>query len=328
MKITSLPPLFTLCAGLLLSGWSSTSALAEPTPSEQFETETGKPAHWNEYLDIQYADLHPTNPVKDLNLVSLDIYVPKNLAPDAIVPVVVMVHGGGWHAGDKRDREVIGYKVPYFTKHGFAFVSVNYQLSPAIRHPIHAQDIALALAWVHNNAAAYQIDPWNMTLMGHSAGAHLSALVSTDDTYLAEAACSNKIITRVVLLDGVYDLIYRLRNDNEDNEALIIEAFGINGDTLRQASPLKQVVPLKRRYTPDMLIFFQGVPAKLWEDKAMIKTLVENGIETGGIYADGYTHDEVNEEVGMPGSAMNKPILDFVNGKDPSSLSGKITQNE
>jgi acetyl esterase/lipase len=114
--------------------------------------------------DISYGD-HP--------LQKLDLYLPD--APSK-APVMVYIHGGGWAKGDKA---AVGLKPAFFNGKGWIFVSVNYRLLPEGKHPANVGDVALALAKVHDQVAEKGGDPGKLFVMGHSAGAHLAALVAT-----------------------------------------------------------------------------------------------------------------------------------------------------
>jgi len=283
---------------------------------------------WTEYPNIQYGPLHASNKDASTNLVSLDIYVPGGVTPGELLPVVFMIHGGNWNAGDKADEIVVENKAPFFTSNGCVFVSTNYELSPAIKYPVHVEDVARAIAFIYYNAEDYNIDRKNITVMGHSAGAQLAALVSVDGKYLEQAGLSNKIIRRTILLDGVYNLPYRLKTDVENEDAddavAIQEAFGLNPVTLRKASPALNIKRSPLHYTPPMLDFFRGTADKMFTDEQILQNLAANNIPAGGIYCNGFTHKDVDWYVGLEGSEMNQPILDFLAGADPSKLSGEI----
>ena len=126
----------------------------------------------------------------DANLNSLDIYLPPAGEDDDCTgrPLVVWVHGGGWHEGDKTDD--IGDKVRLFTGAGYAFASVNYRLTdvtlepPAPQYPVHDQDTADAVAWLVAHADALGVDAHQIALLGHSAGGGIVAAITTDDRYL------------------------------------------------------------------------------------------------------------------------------------------------
>ena len=127
---------------------------------------------------------------------TLDVYAP---AEGKNHPVVVWIHGGGWHSGDKKD---VKQKPQAFTDKGFVFVSINYRLqvwtdphlSPGVTIKQIAEDVARAIHWTHDHAGDYGGDPKTIFVMGHSAGAQLAALVCTDDRYLKAENLSLSII--------------------------------------------------------------------------------------------------------------------------------------
>lgn len=122
------------------------------------------------------------------------------------VPLVLFVHGGGWKRGDKGNATG-ATKVGHMTGQGYAFASINYRLVPEATVEQQAADVAAAIAWARANAARLGIDPGRIVLMGHSAGAHLVALVGTDPHYLADAKLTPSAIRGVIALDGAgYDV--------------------------------------------------------------------------------------------------------------------------
>lgn len=281
-------------------------------------------ATWTKYANVQYGELHKGNKDASTNLVSVDVYVPEGLAPEEKLPLVIMFHGGGWREGDKADTIVVENKVPFFTSNGFVFASANYELSPAVKYPDHVQDVAKAIAFLHAHAADYQIDPDNITIMGHSSGAQLAALAATDGKFLKQAGASTEIITRLIVLDGIYDLPYRLRTDDQNNKEAIHGAFGYNPITLYQASPALIIKKAPRTYTPPVLNFFAANKSKIPSDIQFIENLRKNNIQAGGILCRQFSHKDVDWYVGLEGSEMNQPILDFLAGADPQTLDGEI----
>lgn len=279
---------------------------------------------WMKYADVQYGELHKGNKSASTNLVSLDVYVPEGLAPEDKLPLVIMFHGGGWREGDKADAVVVENKAPFFTSNGFIFASANYELSPAVKYPDHVQDVAKAIAFLHDNADDYQIDSGDITIVGHSAGAQLAALAAVDGKFLNQAGKSTEIITRVIVLDGIYNLPYRLRTDDHNNKEAIHGAFGWNPITLRQASPALNIKKAPQTYTPPVLDFFSANRSKIPSDIQFIENLRKNNIPAGGIICRGFSHKDVDWYVGLEGSEMNQPILDFLAGADPQTLDGEI----
>jgi acetyl esterase/lipase len=89
-------------------------------------------------------------------------------------PVVIMIHGGGWAAGDKWN---MGDHARQMAREGFVAFSVNYRLAPQWKFPAQVEDCREALKWVQLNADKYQMDTSRLALYGYSAGAHLAALL-------------------------------------------------------------------------------------------------------------------------------------------------------
>jgi len=110
----------------------------------------------------------------------LDIYVPDGANRAS---VIVSFYGGGLRAGDKSSpgQVKVGQR---FAAAGLVTVVANYRLSPGVEHPAHVQDAAAAVAWVRKNISSYGGDPDRIFVIGHSAGAYLTALLATDKRYL------------------------------------------------------------------------------------------------------------------------------------------------
>lgn len=108
----------------------------------------------------------------------LDASVPEGTGP---WPVVILVHGGGWTAGDKSGGPKKGYMAPMhepLTKAGFAWFSINYRLAPKYHHPAQLEDLQTAIRWVKAHAAQYHLDVTRIALAGESAGSQMVALAA------------------------------------------------------------------------------------------------------------------------------------------------------
>ncbi|MGI9395339.1 MAG: carboxylesterase family protein [Boseongicola sp.] len=108
----------------------------------------------------------------------LDVYTPESAVK---APVIVMLHGGAWAFGDKRNRQVWRAKTDYWGPRGYVFVSVNTRLLPDADPIEQTQDLAGALAFIQRNAQRWGGDSERIVLMGHSAGAHVAALLAVRD---------------------------------------------------------------------------------------------------------------------------------------------------
>jgi len=105
----------------------------------------------------------------------LDVYYDKSLLKKRR-PVIIHVHGGGWCEGSK-DKE--GYMGDFFQKKGYVSVLLNYRLYPQTESiDDMVEDVYTALKWVNKNIKNYGGNKNEITLMGHSAGAHIATLTT------------------------------------------------------------------------------------------------------------------------------------------------------
>ena len=132
----------------------------------------------------------------------LDVYLP---AQAQAAPVVFMVHGGAWMVGDKAAAKVVDNKVAHWLPQGVALVSINYRMSRAPRVLDQVDDVARALALVQARASGWGLDTRRVLVMGHSAGAHLVALM-TSDPALATAHGTQPWLGTVALDSAALDV--------------------------------------------------------------------------------------------------------------------------
>lgn len=116
----------------------------------------------------------------------MDVYVPtspttgtNSLVASAVrAPVIFMVHGGGWRIGDKAMGRVVQEKVNRWVPKGFILISINYRMLPDAPVAVQERDVQAALMAAQQRAGTWGGDPSRFILMGHSAGAHLAALLN------------------------------------------------------------------------------------------------------------------------------------------------------
>jgi acetyl esterase/lipase len=141
----------------------------------------------------------------------LDVYVPDKGAAERF-PVVVFWHGGRWSSGDKSDYRFVGAAL---AQAGCVAVLPNYRHYPAVRMPGFMQDSARAAAWAANYAREFHTKG-RFFLMGHSAGAHLAALVTLDPRYFGAIDAPVPSVAGVIGLSGPYDFLPLLESDLQD----------------------------------------------------------------------------------------------------------------
>ncbi len=171
------PLLFGLLAGAaLLVGCSPARLLDAVTPEGSYALER----------DIAYGD-HPRQ--------RLDVYRPQGGGNGA---VVVFFYGGSWRSGDRSGYRFVGEQL---TRHGITVVVPDYRLHPDVTFPTFVEDGARALRWVQDNLAVSG-SAARVFVMGHSAGAHIAALLALDPRYQAKERLAG-----LVGISGPYDFL-------------------------------------------------------------------------------------------------------------------------
>lgn len=110
---------------------------------------------------------------------ALDIYAPPDAASP--LPVIVFFYGGRWEYGDRASYRFAGTTL---AQQGFIVAVPDYRKYPTVKFPTFIEDGAKAVAWVHDNIAQYGGMPDHIYVAGHSAGAHIGALLTADEHYL------------------------------------------------------------------------------------------------------------------------------------------------
>ncbi|PJI91366.1 alpha/beta hydrolase family protein [Yoonia maricola] len=232
---------------------------------------------------------------------NLDVYLPPN--PEA-APILVMLHGGAWRIGDKRNRDVWQSKVTHWLPQGYVFISVNTRLLPDADPVMQAQDLAMALGFIQQNADRINADADRIVLMGHSAGAHVAALLATRDDIKAAAGLAPWRGT--VLLDTAALDVADMMQD--EPAPLYRRAFGSDDAFWRTASPAAHldrgdgpflIVCSSQRYTPCAAA--QTFQRDARQDAVAVVVLPQN-----------LSHGQVNAQLGQP-SAYTQAVSGWMN---------------
>jgi len=134
------------------------------------------------------------------NWQKLDLYYPDE-SFNKPLPLIVFFYGGRWSYGEKAQYK---FFAKTFTDLGYAVAIPDYIKYPSARFPAFVEDAALAIAWLHNNAKDIGIDKDKLFVSGHSAGAHIGALVATDARYMQQAGGDRLWIKAFAGLAGPY----------------------------------------------------------------------------------------------------------------------------
>ncbi|MEZ5362235.1 MAG: alpha/beta hydrolase [Bryobacterales bacterium] len=164
----------------------------------------------------------------------LDVFVPEGDGP---FPAAILVHGGGFEAGDK--QTYITYIFEPLSKANFVWFSINYRLSPRHRFPAATDDVETAIRWVRRNAQRYKVDVDRIALIGESAGGHLVSYVGARNLPTARVAA-------VVSFYGIHDFVSFAANykgDSPVTERFLGERYltARNTEPFVAASPIAQI---------------------------------------------------------------------------------------
>jgi acetyl esterase/lipase len=268
--------LVLLCFGLV--------AAVAARRAERWGEKTSVPAGVVALRNISYGDLPEQN---------LDVYRPESSASSR--PLILMVHGGAWRIGDKDSRGVVNNKLAHWLPRGYVLVTINYRMLPELDGLEQADDVARALAFVQAHARGWGADPDRVVLMGHSAGAHLVALLSSDPARAAPFGVRPWLGT-VALDSAALDLVAVMRRRHL---SLYDKAFGHEPARWLRASPLQAITSAARPLLAVCSSQRRDHPCEQAEAYAAAAT--RRGIRVSVLPQD-LDHAGVNRELGLPGA--------------------------
>jgi acetyl esterase/lipase len=293
--------LLTACAALMLVNGTDAETLRERL-AERMQEKRG-----TQTLDTTRAKSKPTETVSYGSSANqrFDVYIGAK-SKDA--PVIFMVHGGGWRRGDKGMSGVVDNKFERWGPRGIVFMSANYRMLPEADPYQQAEDVARALAKAQTEAARWGADPHRFVLMGHSAGAHLVALLAASPELLKQYGALPPIAT-VSLDSGTLNVVDTMENRHFD---LHDKAFGTDKDFWIKTSPWHA---LKSKPAPILSV----CSTRRADSCPQAQQLAEKIKSFGGIaevLRMDLSHGEINKNLGLPGSYTDS-VESFLRRTDP-----------
>jgi acetyl esterase/lipase len=132
----------------------------------------------------------------------LDVCRPRGAAA---APVIIFFYGGAWQSGYK---ELYRYVAKALARRGYVAVVPDYRIYPEVCYPDFLNDGAQVVRWVKDNIARFGGDPDKLFLKGHSAGAHIAAMLSIDARWLGKVGLDpRRDIAGLIGIAGPYDLM-------------------------------------------------------------------------------------------------------------------------
>ncbi len=257
----------------------------------------------------------------------LDIAIPPGEGP---YPCVVMLHGGAWTMGSRRDlsigdRDTNGKRTPSWielvAEKGYVAASVSYRLAPKHKFPAMIQDARSAVRFLRANAKKYKIDPEKFAAGGFSAGAHLSLLCGYCDKSAGFDVGENLDVSGrvqcVIDFFGPTDLsLYAATPGIEDG--YIVPVFGkevkTDATVYKKASPTTYV---SKDSAPTLILhgsFDFVVPIK--HSEMLLKALTKAGVKAEMLTVPFGGHGGWSErEMAKPTAAAFKFLDTHLKGK-------------
>jgi arylformamidase len=213
----------------------------------------------------------------------LDLFLPE--PGKATGAVHMFIHGGYWRMFSKQDFSFVAETV---TRAGAIALIIDYALMPAVRMETIVAQVRHARDWVAGHIWEYGGDPSRLTISGHSAGAHLAALL------VAENGSSARICG-ALLLSGIYDLAPLQRS-------FLQELIGLTDCEIAHFSPLRLSYPTGTAIT--MAVGQQETTPFHAQADAFAVQLARNGIPVDRRDIAQSNHMNIVADLGTPGTKM------------------------
>jgi acetyl esterase/lipase len=237
---------------------------------------------------------------------TLDVYSP---AAGEQHPIIVWVHGGGRSQGQKGG---VQKKPEAFVDRGFVFVSINYRFVPTAALKEIVGDVAKAIHWVHDHAAQYGGDPNSIFVMGHSGGAHLAALVCTDERFLKAEGLSLANIKGCIPIDvGFYDVPKLVRDSGSTPPDSFKAFFGPTPASQWELSPVAYVAKDKQ-LPPFLILHCADRPDTTSQSDWFAQKLQDAGASAKVVSVAGKTHLTISSDLGTPDDKPTRAIFEFL----------------
>jgi acetyl esterase/lipase len=229
----------------------------------------------------------------------LDLY---DSAQAEAAPLVVLWHGGGWCAGEPGDLAPLAEALAV---RGCVVACPAYRLAPEHPWPAQLDDARAALGWLWEHAARLGADARRTVLGGHSAGAHLAALLALDTTLLTERVDH---VRGLACLSGVFDLT-ALARSTWMRAQMVRPTFGNEPARWHAASPLARV----RAGAPPCWLRNAEIDWGLQRQAAAFAAALGGvGVATERTTARGRNHMSLVACAGQPGDLTAPLLAEFV----------------
>ncbi len=209
-------------------------------------------------------------------------------------PLHIFIHGGYWQELNHKQSAIM---VPWLTERGIAHAVLNYTLAPHATIEQMVEECRTAIQWLANRHELLGVDPQQISVSGHSAGAHLLAMVlSTPGSDESEMILP---IKSALMISGIFDI--RPIRHTYINEPLQLSEFNAMAWSplfRKVISPCPTHIAVGRNETPE---FHR-------QSDAYRAHLEKQGVRTSLAIYEGYNHfdlplalDEIDRQANLSG---------------------------
>ncbi len=196
----------------------------------------------------------------------LDFYPAPGTRPHRLV---LFLHGGSWtggnqHPGGRRLAATLNQA-------GYSLASVGYRLVPETDVGGAVTDAAQAAAYLLGHADQFGLDPNRFAVMGHSSGAHMAALLGTDQSYLRRAGVDPAKLYTVIALDGVFDVAVNVTHFPSETRR---EVFGSDPALWHRYSPVDHVKEMGAH--PEFCLLNEDTNPRFVEQEHLFETVLRS----------------------------------------------------
>lgn len=231
---------------------------------------------------------------------TLDVFPAANGRLGSPAPIQIFIHGGYWRALDKSH---MSFTAPPMVEAGVTQVQLNYDLCPAVTLDDIVREVREGLVHVYRYAAELGGDPDHIYLAGHSAGAHLAAMLLNHDW--GPAGLPADVIKGALLISGIYEPAV-VRRISVNNDVRLEAGMAERNDCLRQPplgnAPLLVAVGAKE-------------PAGwIEQSRALAETCRASERPAEYLVVDGVDHFTIMDEMAKPDGILVRRALAQIEG--------------
>ena len=197
-----------------------------------YDTKLSLPENIKKSTDVIY---------KEIDGLSLGVDIYSNKTDKSSNPLILIIHGGYWKAGDK--GEFYTQRAIEFVEMGYTVASINYRLSTDYKFPANIEDLRDGILFLTEHAEEYNIDPSQIMTYGISAGGHLAAFMAlaanSDREYVKGLNPSS--FKGAISLYGIHDMSLTIQREHPFTELYIGTSYDLDTTNYIDASTTQHV---------------------------------------------------------------------------------------